>query len=174
MHVLEDEQGWRRENVPEELASDLFDLRPPEPLVEFIDLPRARHVGAEHHGEQRKPRTQVRRTFADPGDQSLGGRRPICVGSWAESGPEQDAEGVVGGVRVVAAAGSLDRDELVRRLAQHYPDTTIAGILNRQGRRSATGQRFTTEVNYFYRLRDDRISAFWLLSDADFDYKALT
>ena len=33
--------------------------------------------------------------------------------------------------------------DLVRRLAQHHPDATIAGILNRQGRLSATGQRFT-------------------------------
>lgn len=33
--------------------------------------------------------------------------------------------------------------ELVRRLAQFYPDPMIAGILNRQGRRTATGDRFT-------------------------------
>jgi DNA invertase Pin-like site-specific DNA recombinase len=32
---------------------------------------------------------------------------------------------------------------LVRRLAQHYPDGTIAGVLNRQGRRTARGLRFT-------------------------------
>jgi len=32
---------------------------------------------------------------------------------------------------------------LLERLAAHYPDATIAGILNRQGRRSATGERFT-------------------------------
>jgi DNA invertase Pin-like site-specific DNA recombinase len=32
---------------------------------------------------------------------------------------------------------------LVRRLAVHYNDAVIAGILNRQGRRSATGERFT-------------------------------
>jgi transposase-like protein len=36
--------------------------------------------------------------------------------------------------------GTID---LVRRLAQHHPDTAIAGILNRQGRLSARGQRFT-------------------------------
>jgi DNA invertase Pin-like site-specific DNA recombinase/transposase-like protein len=39
-----------------------------------------------------------------------------------------------------------DTTDLVRRLAQHYPDATIAGILNRQGRRSATGQRFTATI----------------------------
>jgi hypothetical protein len=33
-----------------------------------------------------------------------------------------------------------DTLELLRRLAEHYPDAVIAGILNRQGRRSATGQ----------------------------------
>jgi DNA invertase Pin-like site-specific DNA recombinase len=32
---------------------------------------------------------------------------------------------------------------LVRRLAMHYPDAVIAGILNRQGRSTATGLRFT-------------------------------
>jgi excisionase family DNA binding protein len=32
---------------------------------------------------------------------------------------------------------------LLRRLAAHYPDDVIAGILNRQGRTTATGLRFT-------------------------------
>jgi len=36
-----------------------------------------------------------------------------------------------------------DTIALLERLAGHYPDATIAGILNRQGRRSATGERFT-------------------------------
>jgi DNA invertase Pin-like site-specific DNA recombinase len=36
-----------------------------------------------------------------------------------------------------------DTIELLTRLAAHYDDATIAGILNRQGRRSATGERFT-------------------------------
>src|SRR5215471_13767907 len=35
-----------------------------------------------------------------------------------------------------------DTVALVRRLAVHYPDTVIAGILNRQGRRTARGLRF--------------------------------
>ena len=35
-----------------------------------------------------------------------------------------------------------DTVALVRRLAAHYPDTVIAGILNRQGRRTARGYRF--------------------------------
>jgi DNA invertase Pin-like site-specific DNA recombinase len=42
---------------------------------------------------------------------------------------------------------SLRTDEdtiaLVRRLAVHYSDVLIAGIVNRQGRRTATGDRFT-------------------------------
>lgn len=33
---------------------------------------------------------------------------------------------------------------LVRRLAEHYPDAVIAGILNRQGRTTARGHRFET------------------------------
>ena len=36
-----------------------------------------------------------------------------------------------------------DTIALLRRLAALYPDAVIAGILNRQGRRTATGQRFT-------------------------------
>jgi excisionase family DNA binding protein len=36
--------------------------------------------------------------------------------------------------------------DLIRRLAQHYPDAVIAGILNRQGRRSARGLRFTVSI----------------------------
>ena len=32
---------------------------------------------------------------------------------------------------------------LLRRLAAHYPDDVIAGILNRQGRKTANGERFT-------------------------------
>ncbi len=35
---------------------------------------------------------------------------------------------------------------LMRRLAVHYDDATIAGILNRQDRHSATGQRFTAQI----------------------------
>jgi DNA invertase Pin-like site-specific DNA recombinase/uncharacterized protein YndB with AHSA1/START domain len=36
-----------------------------------------------------------------------------------------------------------DTVELVRRLAAHYPDALIAGILNRQGKTTAKGMRFT-------------------------------
>ena len=36
-----------------------------------------------------------------------------------------------------------DTVDLVRRLAVHYPDALIAGILNRQGRKTARGERFT-------------------------------
>jgi hypothetical protein len=36
-----------------------------------------------------------------------------------------------------------DTISLLRRLATLYPDDIIAGILNRQGRKTATGERFT-------------------------------
>jgi predicted DNA-binding protein (UPF0251 family) len=36
-----------------------------------------------------------------------------------------------------------DTLSLLRRLAAHYPDDIIAGILNRQGRKTAYGERFT-------------------------------
>ncbi len=39
-----------------------------------------------------------------------------------------------------------DTIELIKRLAVHYDDGTIAGILNRQGRRSARGERFTAII----------------------------
>jgi excisionase family DNA binding protein len=41
--------------------------------------------------------------------------------------------------------------DLVRRLARFYPDTVIAGILNRQGRTTARGHRF--EANRVATLR---------------------
>jgi DNA invertase Pin-like site-specific DNA recombinase/predicted DNA-binding transcriptional regulator AlpA len=44
-----------------------------------------------------------------------------------------------------------DTVALVRRLAEHYPDTTIAGILNRQERTTAYGHRFT--ANHVASLR---------------------
>ena len=39
-----------------------------------------------------------------------------------------------------------DTIALLKRLAVHYDDATIAGILNRQGRRSARGERFTAII----------------------------
>jgi hypothetical protein len=39
-----------------------------------------------------------------------------------------------------------DTIALLERLAVHYDDGKIAGILNRQGRRSATGERFTAII----------------------------
>jgi ketosteroid isomerase-like protein len=36
----------------------------------------------------------------------------------------------------------------------------------------ATGEPVETEVNYFYHLRDGKISEFWVLADIEFDYKA--
>jgi len=39
-----------------------------------------------------------------------------------------------------------DTIALVRRLAAHYPDAVIAGVLNRQGRKSAYGLRFTANL----------------------------
>jgi DNA invertase Pin-like site-specific DNA recombinase len=44
---------------------------------------------------------------------------------------------------------------LIRRLAPHYPDAVIAGILNRQGKRTARGERFTAmHVGSLRRYRD--------------------
>jgi DNA invertase Pin-like site-specific DNA recombinase/uncharacterized protein YndB with AHSA1/START domain len=43
----------------------------------------------------------------------------------------------------------------LRRLAVHYPDDVIAGILNRQGRRTASGERFTAnQVGSLRRYRN--------------------
>jgi excisionase family DNA binding protein len=39
-----------------------------------------------------------------------------------------------------------DTIALLRRLANHYPDTVIAGILNKQGRTTARGLRFTANL----------------------------
>lgn len=47
--------------------------------------------------------------------------------------------------RRAASGPRTDEDtiDLIRRLSVHYSDDVIAGILNRQGRKSATGERFT-------------------------------
>jgi DNA invertase Pin-like site-specific DNA recombinase len=48
-----------------------------------------------------------------------------------------------------------DTISLLRRLAVHYSDDVIAGILNRQGRKTATGERFTAnQVGSLRRYRD--------------------
>jgi predicted ester cyclase len=36
----------------------------------------------------------------------------------------------------------------------------------------ASGQLTSADANYFYHLREGKISAFWLLADIDFDYRA--
>jgi hypothetical protein len=53
--------------------------------------------------------------------------------------------------RVPPIRTSQDTIDLVRRLAVHYADALIAGILNRQGRKTARGGRFT--VNKVSNLR---------------------
>jgi hypothetical protein len=46
-------------------------------------------------------------------------------------------------VRTSPCRTDEDTIDLIRRLAVHYPDALIAGILNRQGRKTARGDRFT-------------------------------
>jgi DNA invertase Pin-like site-specific DNA recombinase len=46
-----------------------------------------------------------------------------------------------------------DTIELIRRLAEHHPDEQIAGILNRQGRRTGTGLPFTRPRVHAARFR---------------------
>jgi DNA invertase Pin-like site-specific DNA recombinase/predicted DNA-binding transcriptional regulator AlpA len=47
--------------------------------------------------------------------------------------------------RVAPIRTDEDTIELVRRLAVHHPDPIIAAVLNRQGKRTATGERFTVD-----------------------------
>jgi hypothetical protein len=47
--------------------------------------------------------------------------------------------------RVAPIRTDEDTIELVRRLAVHHPDSIIAAVLNRQGKRTATGERFTLD-----------------------------
>lgn len=57
--------------------------------------------------------------------------------------------------RVAPVRTAEETVALIRRLAVHYPDAIIAGILNRQGRTSAYGERFTaTIVGSLRRTRD--------------------
>jgi hypothetical protein len=45
--------------------------------------------------------------------------------------------------RVAPIRTEEDTVELIRRLAVHHTDAVIAGVLNRQGKHTATGERFT-------------------------------
>ena len=47
--------------------------------------------------------------------------------------------------RVAPIRTDEDTVELLRRLAAHHPDTVIAGVLNRQGRKTARGESFTAD-----------------------------
>jgi len=47
--------------------------------------------------------------------------------------------------RVAPIRTDEDTIDLVRRLAVHHPDPIIAAVLNRQGKRTATGERFTLD-----------------------------
>jgi uncharacterized protein YndB with AHSA1/START domain len=53
---------------------------------------------------------------------------------------------ILAGSRPATVRTDEDTVALLRRLAVHYPDALIAGILNRQGRLSATGMRFTASI----------------------------
>ena len=53
---------------------------------------------------------------------------------------------ILTGSRPATVRTDEDTVALLRRLAVHYPDALIAGILNRQGRLSATGMRFTASM----------------------------
>ena len=57
--------------------------------------------------------------------------------------------------RPVRRCDDIDTVELVRRLAQFYPDVQIAGILNGQGRRSARGLWFSASLVESLRRRHD-------------------
>jgi DNA invertase Pin-like site-specific DNA recombinase len=45
--------------------------------------------------------------------------------------------------RMATVRTEEDTIELIRRLAEHHKDDVIAGVLNRQGKQTATGERFT-------------------------------
>jgi len=61
----------------------------------------------------------------------------------------------VPGFRPMGPRTDEDTISLLRRLAAFYPDEVIAGILNRQGRQTATGERFTAnQVGSLRRYRN--------------------
>jgi hypothetical protein len=60
----------------------------------------------------------------------------------------------VPGFRPMGQRTDEDTISLLRRLAVLYPDEVIAGILNRQGRKTATGERFNAnQVDSLRRYR---------------------
>lgn len=80
----------------------------------------------------------------------------------------------------------LNYDDVVHRLVTDHPRYTgptddIQDIIAAKDKfairfaftaKLASGQPTFAEANYFYHLRDGKISAFWLLADSDFDYRA--
>lgn len=73
--------------------------------------------------EQQRPRRITHAALARRGLQHAGRHVP----KFKPMGPRTDADTI----------------SLLRRLATLYPDEVIAGICNRQGRNTATGERFT-------------------------------
>jgi hypothetical protein len=65
--------------------------------------------------------------------------------------------GYSGRTRPAARRAATDEDtiDLIRRLAVHYPDAQIAGILNRQHRRTAKGLSYTPARVQTLRFRND-------------------
>jgi hypothetical protein len=67
-------------------------------------------------------------------------RPPTCgVNPCAVKKPRFRSRGASG----ASLRGPRPKVDLLRRLTVHYTDEQIAGILNRQGRLSARGERFT-------------------------------
>jgi hypothetical protein len=63
-----------------------------------------------------------------------------------QGGTINELDVTLAGRRQPTIKTSEDTIELIKRLAVHYPDAQIAGILNRQGRLSARGERFTATI----------------------------
>jgi transposase len=63
-----------------------------------------------------------------------------CAG---EAGHSQKSISPCRACNLEACTPDEDTISLLPRLAVHYPDDVIAGILNRQGRQTASGERFT-------------------------------
>ena len=106
--------------------------------------PRPRLVGADDH----RPRPQAAAALPDRGSD----HRRRAARSAARTLTIRWRGGAITELAVPlprhqpAIRTDEDTIALLERLAVHYDDGTIAGILNRQGRRSATGERFTAII----------------------------
>ena len=79
VHVVEHEQGGRRQHPLEQLLRDGLEPAPPEPLLELLGLGRHRHLDVHGDPQERQPRQEVGGVRFDPIPEATGGADGVFV-----------------------------------------------------------------------------------------------